>query len=155
MRMIRITSEEELRAAFRSQDQDTLVLPTSFVFPLPVREYLSWLEPSGHRVYLVFSDPASERLRGLVFERTRGAADIPAAMCQWCHSVRTGGRVSLLTTPVGRDRRIGLHLCSDLQCREQIFGMPGRNDFQESLSRHERLQRVVGRMQAFARAHVF
>src|SRR4051794_7258476 len=98
--MIRISSEAHLRSTFRSIDQDEVVPPVETRFPLVAKDYLRWLEPSGHRVFLVFEDEGA--LRGVVFQRTSGAADTAAAMCQWCHAVRSGPAVGLLTAAAGR-----------------------------------------------------
>jgi hypothetical protein len=153
--MIRIASEHQLLDTFRSLDRDEVQLPPDMRFPVAARDYLSWIEPSGHRVYLVFEDQAAGGLKGIVFQRTHAGADTPAAMCQWCHSVRTGNGVSLLTAAAGRNTRIGVHLCSDLNCRERALSTPGIHDFNESISGQERVQRVLQRMGEFARKCLF
>ena len=108
---------------------------------------------SGHRLFLLFEDSGDRR--GIVFERTHGSAETPAAMCQWCHAVRRGPAVGLLTASAARHRRVGVHLCTDLSCRENALGVPGVNDFLESVSAPERLQDVLTRMREFARANLF
>jgi len=153
--MIRIASEDQLLETFRSTDQDQVHIPANFSFPLPVKDYVSWVEPSGHRVYLVFEDLVNSRPLGVVFQRTRGAPDTPASMCQWCHSVRSGGAVSLLTTDMGPNRRVGLHLCSNLNCKENALSAPGIHDFSEGVSGRERVQRILQRMNDFAKKNLF
>jgi len=151
--MFRISSENELLSSFRAIDLDEVQIPADFHFPLAIKDYLSWIEPSGHRVYLVLEDTIDGGVKGIVFQRTHGGPDAPASMCQWCHSVRTGGGVALLTATAGPKRRIGLHLCSDLACKEHL--LPGVQDFQESLSVSERKQRLFQRMREFAKRHLF
>lgn len=130
-------------------------MPADLGFPLALKDYFAWTEPSGHRVYLVFGDPTTGHPLGVVFQRTSTPADAPASMCQWCHAVRTGGGVSLLTAAAGRNRRVGVHLCSDLSCRDRAFGVPGRHDFNEGLSPQEKLQRLLRRMGDFAHGQLF
>lgn len=151
--MIRIANEAELLDSFRALDRDQVQLSPDFQFPLAVKDYLSWVEPSGHRVYLVFPDDGS--LRGVVFERTSSSSEVPVSMCQWCHSVRRGSGVGLLTASAGRNRRVGVYLCRSLECKDNVMSPPTINDFSEGLSGSERLQRVVRRMSDFARANLF
>ncbi len=153
----RFATPEKLLECFRDLDRDQVQLPHDMVFPLVVRDYLSWIEPSGARVYLVFDDPFSSLGPvGVVFKRTSSSGDSPAQMCQWCHSVRGGGRVGLLTATAGRKRRVGVYLCRDLDCREKIFGKrPDVNDLRESLGKSQRLDRVLEKMSDFARENLF
>jgi hypothetical protein len=153
--MLRITSESELLNSFRSLDRDEVQAPPNAKYPLAVRDYLSWTEPSGHRVYLVFADARTGQPRGVVFQRTQAHPETPASMCQWCHAVRSGSGVSLLTAAASKNRRIGLHLCSDLGCREHALSTPGIHDFQEALSGHEKVQRVIQRMTDFSNTNLF
>jgi hypothetical protein len=105
---------------------------------------------------LLFDDPFSSLgPMGIVFKRASPSQDT-AQMCQWCHAVRGGGRVSLLTTAAGKKRRIGLYLCRDLDCREKIFGhRPDVNDLRESLGKSQRLNRILEKMSEFARENLF
>ena len=153
--MLRLRDSDHLRAAFRAIDQDEVYVPPDMKFPIGVRDYLAWVEPSGHRVYLIFVEPYSHERLGIVFHRTRGTPDTPAAMCQWCHAVRGGGAVALLTAAVNRRRRVGVHLCSNLNCRENALTTPGIHDFNESISASERVKRILVRMSAFARRNLF
>jgi FBP C-terminal treble-clef zinc-finger len=153
--MLRIGTEEEMKEAFRPIDQDEVQFPSDMLFPLLVRDYLSWVEPSGHRAYLVFADPAKGAPRGIVFKRNHTSADAPPAMCDWCHSVRGKGAVGLLTATVSPNRRIGLTLCRDLNCKEKIDSIPGVNDLRESVSHEEKKQQIVERMSNFARRNLF
>lgn len=151
--MIRIASQEAFLNSFREFEQSQVQLPPGLKFPLAVKDYLSWVEPSGHRVYLVFEDDGVAR--GVVFQRTRVSPETPASMCQWCHAVRSGSGVSLLSATIGRDRRAGIYLCSDLNCREHVLGVPSVNDFQEGMSRQERFNRLLYRMREFGRRNLF
>ena len=152
--MIRISSEAELRQTFREIDRDQVFLPASFPFPLAIKNFKSWVEPSGHRVYLVFEDVQTQA-RGIVFQRTAGSAEAAPAMCQWCNTVRGGSGVSLLTATASTNRRVGIHLCSDLNCGVGDNPAPSTNDLRESLSKAERMQRLMKRIQDFARNNLF
>jgi hypothetical protein len=153
--MLRIASQEQLLDKFRDIDRDQVQIPPTFRFPLAVKDYLSWVEPSGHRVYLLFEDVSSGDPMGVVFQRTHGAHDTAAAMCQWCHTVRPGPAVGLLTASVDRNHRIGIHLCTNLNCRENTLKEPGIHDLRESLGKYERLHRILERMTDFAHRNLF
>ncbi|MGE3680734.1 MAG: FBP domain-containing protein [Bdellovibrionales bacterium] len=153
--MIRISSSAQLLESFRDLDREEVQIPPTFRFPLAIKDYISWIEASGHRVYLVVEDPENRMPLGVVFQRTHGSSDTAAAMCQWCHAVRTGRAVSLLTAAAGRNRRIGLHLCSDLNCKENALSPPGIHDFQEAVTGRARVQSVVQRMVEFTKRHLF
>lgn len=153
--MLRIGTAEEMKDAFRAIDQAEVQFPSTMQFPLLVRDYLSWIEPSGHRAYLVYADPAKNSPRGIVFKRNHSTADSPAAMCDWCHAVRGRGAVGLLTTSVSPKNRIGLTLCRDLDCKEHLEKPPGVNDLRESVSLDEKKRQIVERMSNFARRNLF
>lgn len=152
--MIRITSENELLNLFRPIDRDEVQVPADMTFPLIVRDYIKWIEPSGHRAYLVFLDPDQPQALGVVFRRT-SSSDSPAQMCQWCHSVRSGNGVGLLTSSSGTRRRVGLYLCRDLGCKEQLTEGPRVNDMRETLDVEQKMQRVLRRMADFAKGNLF
>ena len=149
--MLSLRDVDQLYATFRAIDHDEVYVPPDLTFPLAVRDYLAWPEPSGHRVFLIFAEPYTEQKVGVVFRRGRTPADAPAAMCQWCHAVRVGGAVSMMTAAVDRDRRVGLYLCSSLNCRENALSTPGVHDIPETIPPAERVKRILVRMSAFVR----
>jgi hypothetical protein len=104
---------------------------------------------------LLFNDPKSNTLTGITFRRTHSTADAPAGMCDWCHSVRGGDSVGLMTVQVDKSKTIGLMLCRDLSCREKVTGKPDRNDIRESLSVDQKQRRILERMSEFARKNLF
>src|SRR4051812_44796198 len=98
--MLRISSEKELVESFRPMEREEVILPRDLAFPLIVRDYQAWSEPSGHRVFLVLAEPGRKQPMGIVFQRSQASSSETAAhpqMCDWCHSVRAGNGVSLLT----------------------------------------------------------
>src|SRR4051794_32777143 len=103
--MIRISSEVKLLETFRDIDREHVQMPAEFKFPLAIKNFTSWIEPSGHRVYLVFEHAVTGEPVGVVFQRTKGNAEAAPAMCQWCNTVRGGSGVSLLTAAVTEDHR--------------------------------------------------
>lgn len=153
--MFKINSEKELLESFRSIDRDQVQLPSDIGFPLAVKNYHSWLEPSGHRAFLVFEDPQSLKPLGVVFRRTTTPSEYGPVMCDWCHSVRGRGSVNMMTAAVSPDRRVGVYLCSDLKCGEEIQKPPGVNDLRESLDTGERTQALMRRMYEFAKKNLF
>ena len=153
--MISVNDETQLKQVFREIDRDEVSIPSEIKFPLILKDYVSWLEPSGHRVFLVFQDPSGRGARGVVFRRTSPGADPVVQMCQWCHSVRGGNAVRLLTARVSARRTVGAHLCGDLSCKEKVLGRPGVNDLREPFSSYEKLYRVLLNMSEFATENLF
>ena len=153
--MLRIASIEEMKQSFRPIDQDEVEFPSDLVFPLLIRDYLAWVEPSGHRTFLVFADPVAKKPRGIVFKRGPSFADAPAAMCDWCHSVRGKGSVGLLTAAVSKTNRVGLMLCRDLSCRDKLEKPPAANDVFETHQPDDKKRRLLERMSHFAQRNLF
>jgi hypothetical protein len=156
--MIRIASETELLDSFRALDRDEVELPDDLSFPVLVKDYLTWSDPGGHRVYLVFSEPGADSRKrsalGIVFRRSASGSG-PPQMCEWCHAVRGGDGVMLLTATASSQKRVGIHLCRDLSCKDKVEAAPGAHDFPESLSARDRTQRILQRMSQFARRAIF
>ena len=152
--MIRIQSSKDLLDSFRAIDRDQVQLPDTMKFPFILRDYMAWVEPSGHRVYLVFEEPQKKTAYGVSFKRTPAQAEAPAQMCQWCHTVSTGQNIGLLTADVSTKRKIGVYLCRNLQCKERI-STPGVNDIRESLVPERKLERVLLNMREFAQRNLF
>jgi hypothetical protein len=152
--MFRIASENELLESFRPLDRGEVQLPESFHYPMTVRDYLTWTEPSGHRVYLLFSNRLTNAPLGIVFQRDPSAGGA-AAMCEWCHSVRAGNGVTLLTAAASAQRRVGIPLCRDLSCKEKAEAAPGPDDVPQVAQGRERIRRIVERMADFARQNLF
>jgi hypothetical protein len=148
--MISISSESELLATFRTIDRDEVSLLATMKFPLVIKDYIAWLEPSGHRVFLIFQEPDGSCARGIVFKRNSGASEPVVQMCQWCHSVRGGNAVRLLTARASAKRNVGLLLCNDLSCKDKVLTTPGVNDLREPFGAYEKLFRVVMNMRDFA-----
>lgn len=152
--MFRISSDKKLLESFRLIDREEVVLPSSFHFPLLVKDYLTWTEPSGHRVYLVFNDRITGMPLGIVFRQT-STGGVVAQMCDWCHSVRGGNAVSLLTATASSNRRVGLYLCHNLSCMEKTEEAPGVDDIPVLMLPRERIQKLIKRMGEFARRELF
>jgi hypothetical protein len=152
--MIRIVNETQLKEFFRNLDQDE-VSTIGLKFPMGLKDYTSWLEPSGHRVYLVFRDTESQKPRGIVFTRTHSHTDGISKMCDWCHSVRGGDSIGLLSARASQNLTIGVELCTDLSCKEKLAHTPGVNDVRETLSPDEKIERLLKKMSDFARHHLF
>ena len=156
--MFLIRNEAELRACFRELEQAEVRVANDLQFPLRVRDYLRWLEPSGARAYLVFRAPGARAPLGIVFRRDQSLGPGVAAMCEWCHSVRSGNEVGMLTVASSPRKRVGLSLCRDLSCGDKVRAAPGPDDFAASMGAGGteaaaplRLRRVIERMALFAR----
>ena len=144
--MFRLETDRTLIEAFRPRDRRVIEMPESVRFPLFVRDYLAWTETSGARVYLVFAAPGSRRPIGLIFRRDLQDSGATSRMCDWCHSYGSSHEVGLLTTDVNSKRRVGVHLCVDLRCKEKL------EDVADRAGRHpiEALKQLQERMYRFA-----
>ena len=145
--MFRIETEKDLLQAFRPRDRDKVELPKGLSFPLFVRDYLSWTEPAGTRVFLLCHSPEGKLPMGLAFRRDQSGGSLPSQMCDWCHSYGSSNEIGLLTTDVNSKRRVGVNLCLDLRCKEKMESVADRS------GRHFRdmLPPVLERMRRFAR----
>jgi hypothetical protein len=117
--MFKLQSEQSLVQSFRPRDRKTLELPPGLTYPLFVRDYLSWVDPSGAHVYLVFN-LGQGAPTGIAFRRAGGADPSISILCDWCHTSGTGDRVGLLTTAVDSRKRVGVHACLDLSCKAKL-----------------------------------
>lgn len=139
--MFTIESEKALIDAFRPRDRRTLELPEGVKYPLFVRDYLAWVEPTGVRVFLAFNLPKGA-LTGIAFRRDQQGERSTSAMCEWCHWSGGGTSVGLLTAQASSKRRVGVNLCLDLTCSakmEQIANLSGRNYVEMARQHHERI----------------
>ncbi len=144
--MFRLETDRTLIEAFRSPDRRVIEMPGGVTFPLFVRDYLAWTETSGARVYLVFSAPGSRKPIGIIFRRDFSGGGLTSQICDWCHSYGSSSEVGLLTTDVNSKRRVGVHLCVDLRCKEKL------EDQADRAGRHplEALEQLQERMFRFA-----
>jgi hypothetical protein len=145
--MFLIESEKEFLNAFRSRDRKVVEPPKGTRFPLFVRDYLSWVDPYGVRVFLVFTAPGSKRPTGIAFRRDQqGDKALALRVCDWCRAPGGGDQIGLLTTDVDSKRRVGVYLCLDLSCSkklESMVNMAGQNLQDET-------QKLIERMSRFA-----
>ena len=144
--MIQLKTEDALRAAFRTRDRRHLTLPEDVTYPLFVRDYLAWVDPTGVRAFVLFSAPGDEHPTGIAFRRDQSGDRAPTGMCEWCHAYGTPDMISLLTTDVTEHRRVGLSLCRDLGCGqrlEEAADRAGKNSREEARA-------LLGRMRRFA-----
>jgi hypothetical protein len=142
--MFKISSENELLECFRPIDRPEVIAPQDLQYPIFVKDYLTWIEPSGCRIYLVVSDRLATPPLGITFRRDQSPG-VASAMCEWCQSVRPGDGVGLLSATASSKRRIGIQLCRDLSCKDQLAARVGPMD----------PRKVLRRMVGFARRELF
>jgi hypothetical protein len=112
-----ISSLNGLLESFRPSERQSVVVPYTMRFPLTIDPYLTWGEPSGVRVYLVYFSPRKKGPLGVIFRRDQqGSAGSPPGMCEWCLSTGSSDQIGLLTAESGPNRRVGVNLCLDLGC---------------------------------------
>jgi hypothetical protein len=141
--MFNLDSEAALIAAFRPKDSKWLELPPGLRMPIFVRDYLTWVHPSGGRVYLVFAVPGGVPT-GIVFEGKSGSAAM--AMCDWCHCSSVGTGVGLLTAQLNAKKRVGVHVCWDLSCKKKLEEEADRS----GRSVLPAMEKLIARMGRFA-----
>lgn len=115
-----IASEEELIKSFRPRDQKKLLLPEKMKFPLNVRSYFTWRDPSGVYTYLVCKMPNWDMPRGVAFKKTSPSGDPVGGLCNWCHSYGTSDEIGLLSVAMSSNVSNSYYLCQDLNCIEKI-----------------------------------
>ena len=145
--MFRIHSQSDLIECFRDSEREDIVLPENIRFPIVIKDYLSWIEPSGAKAFLVFSDLGGKKPLGVVFRRGSGST---VALCDWCHSMSGGEGVGLLTARATPSRRVGVHVCSDLSCADKI-----RGNLAFQGTERLRIRAVIERMSKSARQNLF
>ncbi|MCI0572128.1 MAG: FBP domain-containing protein [Myxococcaceae bacterium] len=142
--MFRLETEEALLNAFRPRDRKHVERPKDLHFPLFVRDYLAWVDPTGTRAYLVFTEPHSHRPMGIAFRRDQqGSATPVSRMCDWCHAYGSAQEIGLLTAEVSSRRRVGVCLCMDLRCGEKLetaANLAGRSPREQA---HKLLDRIA------------
>jgi len=116
-----ISSEEDLRRAFRAKDHKRLELPKGIRFPLNFEHYVAWIAPSGTDRFLVLRDSEQKQLVGMVFKKSHHSHEVGVSrICDWCHAYGSSDQIDLMTvTPTNR-RTVGMMLCVNLDCIENL-----------------------------------
>jgi hypothetical protein len=143
-RMFMLESEEALKAAFRPKDLKLVELSSEMKLPMFVRDYLAWTHPAGGRVYLIFA-VANGAPTGIVFDGKSGSGASPA-MCDWCHCSSVGTGVALLTAQLNAKKRVGVHVCWDLSCKQKLEDDANRS----GRSVLPAMEKLIARMGRFA-----
>lgn len=115
-----IVSQEELVQSFRLRDQEKLILPKDLQFPLNVRSYFSWKEPSGTYTYLVFKMPNWDSPRGVAFKRSSPTGEPTGGLCDWCHAYGASDEIGMLSATMNSTVSYSYFLCQNLNCIEKI-----------------------------------
>jgi hypothetical protein len=142
--MFRLESEAALLNAFRPSDRKLVELQPGLKLPLFVRDYLAWTHPAGGRAYVVFAVPEGSPT-GIVFDTNGGGSSVPS-MCDWCHFNGVGSQVGLLTARVNSKKRVGVHICSDLSCKQKLEDEANRS----GISALPLMKKLMERMGRFA-----
>jgi len=149
--MFRIDSEKDLLESFRPCDRGSVTSPENVTFPLFVRDYLTWTEPSGVRTYLVYAGAESPaKTLGIAFRSDQGRSAV-SQHCEWCKSFGGSGEIGLLTAEASERKRVGIHLCRSLNCQEKL---ESRSNLSGENSRML-AKKLLTEISAFARRHLF
>lgn len=121
-------------------------------------DFLGWRDPGApDRAYLV-AERDGRPLGVALRAAPRVARGFTArSMCSLCLTPHTGGGVSLMTArrtgEAGRQgNSVGQHLCADLACSLYVRGEKesvAAADFAESLSREDKIARMLANLNAF------
>jgi hypothetical protein len=142
--MFKLDSEQDLLKAFRPRDRALVELSSEVKLPLFVKHCFTWAHPAGGRVFLLFAVPGGAPT-GIAFD-TNGGGPSVAHLCDWCRVPGLGSRVGLLTTRLNSKKVVGVHVCSDLGCRQRLEDEADRT----GRSAVPATQELVARMGAFA-----
>lgn len=146
--MFRVATEEEFLKAFRPRDRKHVEVPPGTKFPLIVLDYLSWSDPAGARVFVVFAPPGERRPTGIAFRKDQSKGGVNSSrMCEWCHSQGSSDEIALLTTWVNSKKRVGTTLCLDLGCGHRVEEAADRS----GKNRQQELKKLLARMEQFSR----
>lgn len=115
-----IASEQELILSFSDRDQRKLIVPSNLRFPIPVRSYFTWRDPSNIYTYLIFKMPNWDQPRGVAFKRTASGTEPTGGLCNWCHAYGPSDEIGLLSIAVNSKTSVAYFLCQDLRCIEKI-----------------------------------
>lgn len=143
--MFKLDTEDALLDSFRPKDRKLVDVTKDVKLPLFVRDYLAWSHPGGTYVYLVFKAPGGVPT-GIVFDVNGGPGGQVPQMCDWCHTSGLGGQVGLLTATLNSKKRIGVHVCSDLSCKDKLEDEANRS----GKSALPMIAKLVDRMGRFA-----
>jgi len=149
-----IASEEELVQSFRERDQKKLLLPDNFDFPLAVRSYLTWKEPSGVYTYLVFKMPNWDLPRGVAFKRVAPNTDPTGGLCNWCHAYGSSEEIGMMSVTMDSRVSVSYFLCHDLSCIEKIedaTALAGKNSEKPITELYHRMEKLFENISNYRR----
>lgn len=115
-----IGSEQELAEAFRERDQAKLLVPAGLEYPINIRSYFTWKEPSGVYTYLIYKMPNWDMPKGVAFKRTAPSGEQTGGLCNWCHAYGPSDEIGLLSVTMNSNVTMSYFLCHDLRCIEKI-----------------------------------
>lgn len=145
-----LSSKDDLVQSFRSKDQDKLVLPDDLKFPLRVRSYFTWKEPSGVYTYLVFKMPNWELPRGVAFKRTTSAGEPTGGIYNWCHAYGSSEEIGMMSMVLSPKVLMSYFLCQDLRCIEKIKDaceLAGKSPDKQISDLYGRMEKLFERLQ--------
>jgi hypothetical protein len=143
--MFTIASKEELIGAFRKPDLKKLILPEGLQFPIHVRSYFTWKEPSGVYVYLVFKLPNWDLPRGVAFKKVPIRGGPTGNLCNWCHAYGSSEEIGMMSLALNSRVSHSYLLCNDLSCVQKIedlSAMAGKNPDKYLLELYSRMEKL-------------
>ena len=138
-----IESKDEFNQCFREKDQKKLILPMGLKFPLAVRSYFTWSEPSGVYTYLVFKKPNWDLPRGAVFKKVAQHGEPVGGLCSWCNSYGSSEDIGMFSVAVNANTSFSYILCQGFRCVEKIeetAALSGKNPEKNFHSLYHRIE---------------
>lgn len=140
-----IASEQELVESFRYRDQKKLMLPPDLEYPLQVRSYFTWQDPSRVYTYLVFKQPNWDRPRAVAFKQSSAGGEPVGSLCNWCHSYGSSEEIGGLSLVLDSKTSASYLLCKDLSCIEKIediAGLSGKSPEKQIAQLYDRIGKL-------------
>lgn len=145
-----ISNEAEFFECFRLRDQKKLVLPSGLSFPMRVRSYFTWHEPSGVYTYLIYKKPSWDQPRGMAFKRVSHGGEPTGGLCSWCHAYGSSEEIGSLSVAVNSNVSFAYILCLDLRCIEKIEEAAARSGKSPEVHTHQLYHRINSMFESVA-----
>lgn len=128
-----------------------LVTPDLTIINWQELDYLGWIDPSGHRGYVVLQSPNTGEVCGITMNRSRRESrKLRMEMCSWCYYVHKGNGTAMFTVMVkGSEGRhiLGNAICKNLDCSLRIRNLVDPENFmEESLYEPAKIWRMQQQM---------
>lgn len=115
------------------------------------RDFIAWPEHGTGRYFSVI--PTSEELVGLIFQMNPGQGTL-TGRCSLCMATNyeVGTKAALIETLTNPRRKVGYHVCADLECSARCRGLVPGIFMYETIGTGRRIERLQFNLQRLTRA---